>query len=419
VVGVCYRVMQEFIRRNKGQSYRGHILSPAPRADFINRLRRQDASYSRIVFVSKPQAPEDVSRTTPMTQTKRLSVGILGLSHLHPRGYMTLFQAIPEVAVIAAADANPAVLEGFVKDFALRGYADWRELLEQERLDLAVIFLPHADCPEAAVACTARGVHVVVEKPMAASAAGVRRMIPAAEQAGVILSTPYVWRYHPVVQEMKRLIEEGVTGRIVGCEGRCAAGRLSRYIEGHAGWMLEKARSGGGPMFNLGVHWIDLYRWLLEDEVVEVMGKMVRVNQQYDIEDNSFALLTFSRGTVLALDISYTVPDSYPFGRDLYLALRGTNGVLAWSPSFEGSKESLFVCSDSGEYSTATRQHLDFELPPQPGYGGVMGLRFLSELVESIRSGKPPAITGEDGLKALEVVEAIYQSAESGRSIKL
>jgi len=77
------------------------------------------------------------------------------------------------------------------------------------------------------------------------------------------------------------------------------------------------------------------------------------------------------------------------------------------------------VCSDTGDYSTAERQHLDFELPPQAGYGGVMGLRFLSDLVESIRTGKPPAITGQDGLKALEVVEAIYQSAETGRTVKL
>jgi predicted dehydrogenase len=254
---------------------------------------------------------------------------------------------------------------------------------------------------------------------MAASAEGVRRMIAAAAKAGVLLSTPYVWRYHPVAREMKRLVEEGVTGGIVGCEGRCAAGRLSRYLEGNAGWMLQKARSGGGPMFNLGVHWIDLYRWLLADEVVEVIGKNARANQQYDIEDNSFALLTFSRGTVLALDISYTVPDSYPFGRDLYLALRGTNGMLAWSPSFEGTKERLFVCSDSGEHSEAARQQIDFELPPEPGYAGVMGLRFLLDFVESVRTGQPPAIAGEDGLKALEVVEAIYQSAETGRSVKL
>jgi predicted dehydrogenase len=218
---------------------------------------------------------------------------------------------------------------------------------------------------------------------------------------------------------MKELIQQGVTGRVVGCEGRCAAGRLSRYTEAHAGWMLQKSRSGGGPMFNLGVHWIDLYRWLLADEVVEVIGKNVHVNREYDIEDNSFALLTFSRGTVLALDISYTVPESYPFGRDLYLALKGVTGVLSWSPSFEGVKERLFVCCDTGEFSKPSHQHLDFDLPQQAGYAGVMGHRFITALVESIRSEKPPAITAQDGLKALEVVEAIYQSAESGQSVKL
>ena len=332
---------------------------------------------------------------------------------------MPLFQAIPGATVVAAADANPAVLERFVKDFPMRQYADWRELLDKERLDLAVIFLPHADCPDAAVACAERRTHALVEKPMAASAEGVRRMIAAAKKAGVILSTPYVWRYHPVARQMKKLIEAGVTGRTVGCEGRCAAGRLSRYIEGNAPWMLEKARSGGGAMLNLGVHWIDLYRWLLADEVAEVIGKNVRANRQYDIEDNSFALLTFSRGAVLSLNISYTVPDSFPFGRDLYLALRGTGGVLSWNPSFEGAEECLFVCSDRGDYSRTAHQQIDFELPLQPGYAGGMGLSFLQNLMESVRTGTSPAITGQDGLKALEVVEAIYRSAETGRSVKM
>jgi predicted dehydrogenase len=354
-----------------------------------------------------------------MPQDGHLQVGFLGLCHLHPRSYMPLFQAIPGLTVTAVADANQVVREEFVKDFAVRGYPGWREMIDQEPLDLAVLFLPHAECPEAAVACAERGMHIVVEKPMAASSEGVRRMLAAAGNTGVILSTSYVWRYHPVVRQMKRLIDEGVLGRIVGCEGRCAAGRLGRYIQGNAGWMLVKALSGGGPMYNLGVHWIDLYRWLLADEVVEAIGKNVHVNQAYDIEDNSFAILTFSRGTVLSLDISYTVPDSYPFGRDLFLALRGTAGVLSWSPSFEGVKERLFICSDSSDYAESPRRHIDFELQPQPGYAGIMGVRFLSDLVRSIRTGTPPEITGHDGLKALEVVEAIYQSAESGRTIRL
>jgi predicted dehydrogenase len=172
-------------------------------------------------------------------------------------------------------------------------------------------------------------------------------------------------------------------------------------------------------MYNLGVHWIDLFRWLLGDEVVEVSGRNVKVNTQFDVEDNSFAHLRFAKGAIAALDISYTVPDSFPSGRDLYLALRGTAGVLSWSPAFEGSKETLFVCSDAPEFAPARRRHVEFELDAQPGYFGAPTVTFLDELGESIRNGKAPAITGEDGLRALEVVEAIYKSAESGRAVRL
>jgi predicted dehydrogenase len=350
---------------------------------------------------------------------RNLNVGFVGLSHLHPRSYMPLFNAVPGAAVTAVADANPAVLEPFVKDFPVAGYADWREMIEKEQLDLALFFLPHVECPDAAVACAERGIHLVVEKPMAADAAGVRRMIAAAEKAGVVLATPYLWRYHPVARHMKGLIDQGILGRVVGCEGRCAAGRLNRYIEGNAKWMLTKALSGGGPMYNLGVHWIDLYRWLLDDEVVEVMGKNVKINAEYDIEDNSFALLTFSKGAVLALDISYTVPDSYPYGRDLYLGLRGTAGVLSWAPSFEGIRERLFVCSDAADYASSPRRHVDFELTSLPGYCGIMGVQFLQDVVKSINEKAPVTITGTDGARALDVVEAIYRSVESGKAVTL
>ena len=350
---------------------------------------------------------------------ERLKVALLGLSHLHPRSYMPLFQSVPETEVVAVADANPAVLDGFTRDFPVRGYAGWRDLLEKERLDLAVLFLPHAECPEAAVACAERGIHLIVEKPMAAGAAGVARMKAAAEKAGVLLTTPYLWRYHPISREMKRLIGEGVLGNVVGCEGRCAAGRLNRYIEGNARWMLTRALSGGGPMFNLGVHWIDLYRWLLDDEVVEVVGKNIKVNQEYDIEDNSFAILTFSRGAVVALDISYTVPDAYPNGRDLFLSLRGTRGVLSWSPAFEGVQETLFVVSDNQEYAASPRRQISLELPVVPGYCGIMGKQFIADVAQWVRAGSAPAITAEDGLRALQVVEAVYHSAETGRAVRL
>jgi predicted dehydrogenase len=341
-----------------------------------------------------------------------LNVAIVGLGHLHPRSYMPLFQAVKSTRVTAAVDANAALRDAFCREFNLSAYDSLDRLLAAERPDIAAIFLPHADCPAAAEACAAAGVHLMVEKPMADGADGARKIAAAARRYNVKVTTGYCWRLHPAALEFKRIVRSGVIGTPVGAEGRCAAGRLQRYIDGHASWMLERARSGGGPMYNLGVHWIDLFRWMLEDEVAEVSGRNVKVNTAWDIEDNSFAHLRFSSGTIAALDISYTVPDAFPHGRDLYLSVRGTQGVISWAPAYEGQKDVLAVCSDHPDFAGSPRRDISFELEKVAGYSGTMGLSYVRDFADAVISGRDPLVTAEDGIKALDVVEAIYQSAE-------
>lgn len=355
-----------------------------------------------------------------MAETEKvLSVAVVGLGHLHPRSYMPLFEAEAATCVVAAVEADAALRDSFCADFGVRGYASVDALLAEETPDIAAVFLPHADCPEAAARLAAKGVHLMVEKPMAASAAGAERIVQAARDGGVKLTTGYCWRFHPVAHEFKRVVDSGALGRIVGAEGRCAAGRLHRYIDGNASWMLQRERSGGGPMYNLGVHWIDLFRWILGEEVVEVSGRNVKVNTEYDIEDNSFAHLLFSSGTIASLDISYTVPDSCPHGRDLYVAMRGTRGALMWAPAYEGEKDVLHVCSDAPVFSGAPRRTEEFELEPVAGYSGYMGQQYVREFVDVIATDGTPRVTGEDGVAALKVVEAVYRSASEKRWVEV
>ena len=351
--------------------------------------------------------------------SERLKVAIIGLGHLHPRAYMPLFAGQPDTKVVAVVEACEALRAPFCVDFGVNGYADLDAMLAREKPEIAAIFLPHADCPAAAARCAEQGLHLMVEKPMAANVRGAAQIVKAARKAQVKLTTGYCWRLHPVAIEIKRLVATGMIGDVVGGEGRCAAGRLTRYLEGHAAWMLQKARSGGGPMYNLGVHWIDLFRWFLQDEVAEVSGRNVKINTQYDIEDNSFAQLRYGKGAVIALDISYTVPDAFPYGRDLYIALRGTKGVIAWSPAYEGQKDVLHVCSDAPAFAGAPRRSQEYELEGVKGYSGHMGREYLRTFVDAIRRGAEPPITGEDGVAALKVVEAVYRSAAEKRWVEV
>ena len=359
------------------------------------------------------------SAKSPSGSGPRLNVAIVGLGHLHPRAYLPLFAQIPATRVAAVVEQDTALREAFAREFGLAAYADLDVMLEKGKPDVAAIFLPHIDCPSAAIRCIEQGVHVMVEKPVAVSAAGAQAIVDAARRACLKMTTGYCWRLHPVAREIKRLVASGVLGGIIGGEGRCAAGRLARYVEGNAAWMLEKAKSGGGPIYNLGVHWIDLFRWILDDEVREVSGQNVKVNTRYDIEDNSCAHLRFSRGALVALDISYTVPDSFPHGRDLYIALRGTKGVLSWAPAFEGQKDILQICSDDPAMAGSPLRQMEFDLEAVPGYAGYMGREYVRAFADAILTGGEPPITGEDGVAALRVVEAVYQAAAEKRWVEV
>ena len=346
---------------------------------------------------------------------KKIKTAIIGLRHLHPRSYMAHFDAMDGIKVVAVAENNELLRHQFAEDFKLKAYQNWKDLFEQEAIDLAAIFLPHIDCPEAALFAIEKGIHVLIEKPMTIDSGSAEKIVQAAKDKNVMVTTPYVWRYHPVARDIKKLIDEGVLGQIIGCEGRCAAGRLNRYIEGHAEWMLDAQKSGGGPMYNLGVHWIDLFCWLLGKPIISAFGKNVKVNQEYNIEDNSFAILTFQNGTILNLDISYTVPESFPYGRDLYIGIRGTKGVIQWAPAFEGESDELFICSDHDSFKAAPRQRRFYEIQPTKGYSGAMGLEYLMDVVTAIRENNPAPISGAEGVQVLRVVEAIYKSAELGK----
>lgn len=347
-----------------------------------------------------------------------LGVGIIGLHHLHPVDYLPHFEAILETEVRAIAEADGAYLDRACGETGIQGYGDYNELLNRDDIALVVIFLAHSDCPEAVERAAQAGKHVIVEKPMANTSDGIRWMIAETRKAGVSLSTPHCWRAHPAARQIKRLIDDGALGEIITLEGRCAAGSPMRYLENDISpWLVKKATAGGGPMHNLGVHWIDLFRWVLEDEVDSVMGMVSNAQHKLDVEDNSFGILRFRGGATATLDISYSVPRSYPAGRDLFVSVRGTQGTVSWSPAWGGTADEVFIVSDHPDYTDGPVGTLQIGSREVPGYGGISGRAYLRNTVGAIADGRQPDITGLDGLRALEVVEAIYESAETGRAV--
>ena len=359
--------------------------------------------------------------------TQTLKVAVIGLGHLHPRGYITLFENCPKAEVVAAFDEDEALVTSFCNDFDIKGYTDLDELLDSENIHIAAVFLPHSDCANAAIKCADKGIHLLVEKPIAKTVDEVRAVAEAVKKNHVKITTGYCWRYHPVVKAMKDCIDQGFIGSIVTVEARLAAGKVERYIEGHAKWMLERAKSGGGPMVNLGVHWIDLLCYLLKDNIEQVCAVNTKTSDKYDIEDTSVAMLKFGKGAVGVLSTSYIVPDCFPNGRDLYIGIKGTDGVLSYSPRYEGEQGSsiagqtdvLELYSDSEKLAGSSARKFVFELDRVSGYSGYMGKAYLDDFVDSIIEDREPFITIGQAIDILSVVEAIYKSDQRGSWVRV
>ncbi len=360
-------------------------------------------------------------------ETEKLRVVIVGLGHLHPRGYMTLFENCPMTEVVAAFDQDQALLNPFCRDFGIRGYTDFQELLERETVQIAAVFLPHCECADAAIRCADRGIHLLVEKPIAKTVGQVRAVAEAVKRNNVKITTGYCWRFHPVVRAMKDCVERGSIGSVVAVEARLAAGKVERYIAGHAQWMLEREKSGGGPMINLGVHWIDLLCHVLTDTIEEVCAVHSRTSERFDIEDTSVAMLKFGKGAVGVLSTSYVVPDCFPNGRDLYIGIKGTRGVLSYAPRYEGEQGSgsagetdiLELYSDSEQLAGSSARKFVFALDRVSGYSGYMGKAYLDDFVSAIVEDREPCITIRQAIDVLQVVEAVNRSDRERSWVKV
>ncbi|MFB3891419.1 MAG: Gfo/Idh/MocA family protein [Phycisphaerae bacterium] len=347
-----------------------------------------------------------------------LGLGMIGLHHQHPRWYFPLWANLPEYRPLAISEADESFLVSERAFFKLDAVADYRRILDRKDIDVVAIWLPHSRMPQAVADAAAAGKHVIVEKPCAADVVGAAKIAEVARRFPRIrISAPYCWRTHPVSAEIVSAVRKGLLGEITAVEGRLNAGGAHRYIRDHAEWMLKSAE-GGGPMWNLGVHWIDYFRWLTGKEVLSVSGATTGPvgSPPRDIEDAAQAVLKFHGGAIGILDISYALQDSYPDKRDIYVAIRGTLGAIAWKPNWEGTSNELLLVSEHPSVGSQKSRVLPIACKQVPGYCGQMCWEWLRDFAAAVREERPPLVSTDDMLAAVKVADAFYRSVKSGRA---
>ncbi|NLW87227.1 MAG: Gfo/Idh/MocA family oxidoreductase [Planctomycetes bacterium] len=345
---------------------------------------------------------------------KPLGVGIIGLKHQHPRWYQPLWQYLPEYRLVAMSDEDERFAAGENELFKLDVHTDYHDLLKRDDVDVVIIWLPHSQMPSAVEAAAQAGKHVIVEKPCAANLAGVRRIAGVAQRHPHLkISSPYCWRNHAVSSHIKQLFGEGALGNVTAFNVRLNAGGAHRYVRDNALWMLN-ASEGGGPMWNLAVHWLDYVHWLTGEEFTAARAFFTPPAgpPRRDIEDSAQAVLKLSSGAIVSVDVSYSITPSYPGARDIYFSARGTNGSLAWSPAWTGTEDELLIVREDrpdgarGESRKITSEAVS-------GYGGQMGRDWLRRFATAVLEDRPPDVSVGDMLSAAKAADMAIASARA------
>ena len=278
------------------------------------------------------------------------------------------------------------------------------ELLEAADLDAVYIATPNFQHAELTVKAAARGLHVLCEKPMAVDLEEARRMIEACDRAGVRLMVGNMMRFNPCHAWVRELVAAGTLGELTEAQALFGYDLPAFYPPESTPWRLDPRLAGGGAMMDVGVHVVDLLRWLTGLEAAEVTGAIDTRSYPFPVDWSSSAVLRLGGGGLATVLVSF----DNRF-RENYLSISGARGSLkAEGTLWRQSSGSVRVLTDRGSQT----------YQPPPGWPDPYRLQ-VRHFDECIREGRTPLIDGREGLRDLQVCLAVYESARGRTVVKL
>jgi UDP-N-acetylglucosamine 3-dehydrogenase len=312
---------------------------------------------------------------------KKLGVAVIGVG-FWGQNHARNFKELKETELLAVCDINPERAKAAAEKFQTEAYTDSQKLLKRRDIEAVTICTWSTKLASEALKAIKAGKHVLVEKPMANTTQQAKKLVDLAQKKERLLMIGFLERFNPGVQHVKEAILKGEIGTIV-----CAtAKRVSRWPE----------RIGDvGVIKDIAIHDIDIVRYLFNQEPIAVYAKAGSLKHKF--EDYAQIMLTFKDGKTAFIEANWLTP--YKIRK---LIVTGSEAIM------------------TVDYLT---QELTIETAGQtltPRYEWVEPLKLeLQHFSKSILSNKQPIITGQDGLKALQIAEAALKSAKKCTKIKL
>ncbi|MCM1387781.1 MAG: Gfo/Idh/MocA family oxidoreductase [Bacillus sp. (in: Bacteria)] len=298
----------------------------------------------------------------------------------------------------------------FDLDDTVKEYTDYEEMLKKERPELVAIATESGKHAKIALTCLDYGCHLIIEKPIALSIEDADKIIEKANRLHLKVCANHQNRFNKSIQKIREAVEKNRFGRMFYGTAHVRWCRDREYYD-RANWRGTWEQDGGALM-NQCIHNIDLLRWMMGDEVEEVVGMTDRLHHPYiEAEDLGIAIIKFRNG---AYGIVEGTTNIYPRNLEETLYLFGEKGtVKAGGTSVNIIEEWRF--SDMLDNPEEVKRQFHENPPNVYGYGHTP---LYADVIEAIQTDRKPYVDAEAGKRALELVLAIYQSAYTGASVK-
>ncbi|AWT60163.1 MAG: Myo-inositol 2-dehydrogenase [Candidatus Moanabacter tarae] len=329
--------------------------------------------------------------------------------------YLDAIRQVPGADLRAVYNRSLKKAEEFVLDSSVEVEVSFDALLERDDIDVVCVTTPSGAHSEVAIPAMEAGKHVLCEKPLEVTVEKVDQIIETAEITGCILAVVFQSRFSPEARLLKEAINMGRFGRLTLCSAYIKWWRDDAYYSS-ADWRGTWKLDGGGALMNQGIHYVDLLQWLvgMPESVFAYCATLS--HDDVEVEDTAVVSMRYPGG---ALGVIESSTSSYP-GFERRIEIVGDKGSVV----LEDNRIESWHFSE--EFPEDERIRLDD--PKVDISGGTSDPRAISteghrlqimDLVDAIREKRAPTISGSEGRKAVQVVQAVYESAWKGEAVEL
>lgn len=317
--------------------------------------------------------------------------------------------------IVAFSDILPEKMNEKKVEFGLddntKTYIDYQKMLAKEKPKLVAICTESGRHAKIALDCINAGCHVIIEKPIALSLADADAIIESAKERGVKVCTSHQNRFNKSIQKIREAVEQKRFGKMLYGTAHIRWCRDKNYYK-QAIWRGTWEQDGGALM-NQCIHNIDLLRWMMGDEIDEIVGMTDRLAHPYiDCEDLGFALIKFKNGSYGIIE---GTTDIYPKNLEETLYLFGEKGTVK-AGGVSVNKIEAWKFADGMDEEEKVIEEFRENPPNIYGFGHTP---LYADMIDAIENNREPYVDGKAGRNALEIVLAIYKSAAENVPISL